>query len=74
MCIRDRWKTVHFFQTNLMELLEDITRSDKVQMWFLNYGASAHYCRDLMNHLNNIFGKRWIGLNGPVKWSLKMDQ
>ena len=59
---------LHFLQTHLMELLEDIPLADRVQMGFLNDGASAHYCRDVMNHLNNTFSKRCIDRNKLVKW------
>ena len=59
---------IHFLQTNLMELLKDIPVGDRVQLWFLNNGAFAHYCRNVMNHLNNTFTKQWICRNGPVKW------
>ena len=57
-----------------MEHVEDIPHADRVQIWFLNDVASAHYCRDLMNHLNNTFGKRQIGRNGPVKWPPRIPQ
>ena len=59
----------YIFCKRLMELLEDIPLADRVQTWFLNDGASTHYCHDLMNHSNNTFGKLWIGRSGPVKWT-----
>ena len=51
---------------NVMEHLENIPLGDREQVCFLNDGAPARYCHDVMNNLNNRLGKRWFGQNGPV--------
>ena len=37
-------------------------------MWFQHDGASAHFSRNVRNHLDVRFGQQWIGRGGPVCW------
>ena len=37
-------------------------------MWFQHDGAPAHNTANARRHLNEVFGNRWIGRNGPVAW------
>ena len=38
------------------------------RMWFQHDGALAHNTANARRHLNEVFGNRWIGRNGPVAW------
>lgn len=31
-------------------------------------GAPPHFCNNVKDHLNNTYGRQWIGRNGSVKW------
>jgi hypothetical protein len=37
-------------------------------MWFMHYGAPAHFDRIVRDHLNERFHEQWIGHCGPVSW------
>ena len=48
----------------------DIARYPNIRrrMWFQHDGAPAHNAVNARRHLNEVFGNRWIGRNGPVAW------
>ncbi|CAK9800957.1 hypothetical protein ANTPLA_LOCUS2625 [Anthophora plagiata] len=37
-------------------------------MWYMHDGAPPHFVRNVGDHLNMVFGQRWIGRDGPVAW------
>ena len=37
-------------------------------MWFQHDGSPAHSVREARQYLNETYGNRWIGRNGPVAW------
>ena len=37
-------------------------------MYFHHDGAPAHFSRNVVNFLNERFGRQWIGRGGPVAW------
>ncbi|GFW01710.1 uncharacterized protein TNCV_4086251 [Trichonephila clavipes] len=55
-----------FLQEVLPELLVDVPPSVRSRMWFQHDGASAHFSRNVRNHLDT--GQHWIGRGGPVPW------
>lgn len=57
-----------FLQNDLPILLENLDLDTRRRMWFQQDGAPAHWARVVRNHLNEAFGRRWIGRDGPTRW------
>lgn len=57
---------LNFLQNDLPVLLEDLNLNIRARMWFQQDGAPAHTFGRAVNHLNNVFRNRWIGLRGPI--------
>jgi len=37
-------------------------------LWYMHDGAPTHFVHNVREHLNTVFGQRWIGRGGPVAW------
>jgi hypothetical protein len=59
---------LHFLRTTLPTLLEDISLENRLDVWFMHDGAPPHFSNNVKDYLNNTYGRKWIGRNGPVKW------
>lgn len=59
---------LEFLRNNLNELLGDVNLSIRRRMVFQNDGAPCHFARDVREHLNETFPRRWIGRGGPISW------
>lgn len=57
-----------FLRETLPLLLQDVPLDVRRRMWFQHDGAPAHSSRIARQYLNERFGDRWIGRNGPVPW------
>lgn len=56
-------------QRVIPDLLDDVPLSVPVDdLYFQHDGCPAHYHTDVREHLNTVFGQRWIGRGGPVPW------
>lgn len=62
---------LHFLQEVFPPLLENIPLQLRSHMWFQHDGAPPHKARRVQNYLNQTYGDRWIGINGPTKWAPK---
>lgn len=59
---------LNFLRNDLPILLEDVPLDVRQRMWFLHDGCPAHFSLQVRNHLNHVFGNKWIGRGGPVAW------
>lgn len=59
---------LHFCQTELPLLLEDVPLAIRGRMWFQNDGCPAHYAHQVRAYLNQTYPQRWIGRLGPILW------
>jgi len=59
---------LRFLQVDLPNLLEDIPLNNLVGMFYQNDGCPAHTSVIVKEFLNEEYGNRWIGRNGPIKW------
>lgn len=59
---------LNFLQNELPSLLEDIPLSLLSGMTFQNDGCPVHTSLIVKNFLNEEYGEKWIGRNGPIKW------
>jgi len=57
-----------FLLNRLFDLLDDVNLADLRLIHFQHDGAPPHFARSVREHLNETFGQRWIGRNGPIKW------
>lgn len=57
-----------FLQHHLFTLMENIPLARIRDMTFQQDGAPPHHARDVTEWLNNMFGQKWIGRAGPVRW------
>lgn len=57
-----------FLQNELPQLLENLPPDLRAQMWFMHDGAPPHFSIIARQHLQNVYGNRWIGRGGPVPW------
>ena len=48
--------------------LEDVPLHIRGRMWYQHDGAPAHFAIPVRQHLNAVYGDRWIGRGGPVRW------
>ena len=55
-----------FLSDTLPLLLDDVPLGVRRRMWFQHDGTPAHNAVNARRHLNEVFGNRWIGRNGPV--------
>jgi hypothetical protein len=59
---------LEFLRNDLPALLEDVPLLDRRNHWFLHDGAPAHFLRNVRQHLDEVYGRKWIGRGGPVSW------
>lgn len=59
---------LNFLINTLPQLLGDIPLNVINEMWWMQDGAPAHRTNAVVNHLNEVFPQRWIGLRGDVFW------
>lgn len=59
---------LHFLQNDLPNLLENVPLEIRGNMYFMHDGAPAHFRITVREHLNNVYGDKWIGRGGPVSW------
>ena len=52
----------------MFDLLEDVPLGLISQMVFQHDGCPVHTSRIVKEHLDNEYGDRWIGRNGPITW------
>lgn len=55
-----------FLRNDLPQLLDN--NENRQELWFQHDGAPPHFARQARTTLNEIFGNRWIGRDGPVNW------
>lgn len=60
---------LEFLQNRLQNLLENLPLAAIRNMWIQLDGAPAHFAAPVQDWLNEEFPDRWIGRNGPVRWS-----
>jgi hypothetical protein len=63
-----RQNYLEFLQNELPEQLEALYLATRIAMYFQHDGATFHYTRLVMQHLNDIFRNRWIGRGSTIKW------
>jgi hypothetical protein len=61
---------LEFLQNELPEQLEDVPLATRIatSMYFQHDGASPHYTRLVMQHLNNTFPNMWISRGSTINW------
>lgn len=57
-----------FLQNELPQLLENLPLDLRAQMWFMHDSAPPHFSIIARQHIQNVYGNRWIGRGGPVPW------
>ncbi|XP_026828181.1 uncharacterized protein LOC113562592 [Ooceraea biroi] len=60
---------LNFLVNTLPQYLDDMPLAERLSMWYMHDGAPPHFVRNVREHLNTVFGQRWIGCGGPVAWS-----
>ena len=63
-----------FLSDTLPLLLDDVPLGVRRRMWFQHDGAPTHNAVNPRRHLNEVFGNRWIGRNGPVAWPCEISR
>ena len=59
---------LHFLQNDLPEQLEDVPLDTRRHMYLQHDGATIHYTRMVIQHLNNTYPNRWIGRGSLIHW------
>lgn len=59
---------LHFLETDLPDLLDEIPLDLRADMWFMQDGAPPHFPIAVRNHLNGVFPHRWIGRGSEFPW------
>lgn len=59
---------LNFLTQDLPELLEELPLYLRNNMWYMQDGAPPHFSLDVRQHLNQVFGNKWIGRGGPIPW------
>ena len=62
---------LHFLRNDLPELLEEVPLDTRLHMYLQHDGASIHYTRMVIQHLNNTYPNRWIGRGSLIHWSAR---
>jgi len=57
-----------FLQNGLPEQLQDVPLTTRTAMYFQHDGAPCHYTRLVMQHLNDTFPNRGIGIGSTMNW------
>ena len=57
-----------FLQNELPKQLEDVPLATRIAIYFQHDGATSHYTRHVMQHLNDTFPNRWIGCGSTINW------
>lgn len=57
-----------FLQNEVQERLDEMPLARIQQLHFQQDGAPPHNSRGVVEYLNQLFGERWIGTNGPIRW------
>lgn len=60
-----------FLQEQLPILLGNVPLQLRVNMLFQHDGAPPHKARIVQQYLDQTYGERWIGINGPIQWPPK---
>lgn len=61
----------NFLVNDLPVLLEHVPLDQWQHVWFMHDGAPTHFLCTVRQHLNQTFGKQWIGCGGPVNWPVQ---
>lgn len=59
---------LEFLENDLPAYLENVPLAVRLNLWYQQDGAPAHYARFVRMFLNQRFPNRWIGRGGPVLW------
>lgn len=59
---------LHFLQTTLEDLLDELPVARLQNMWYQQDGCPAHWALIVRAHLDQRFPGHWIGRGGPVAW------
>lgn len=59
---------LNFIRNDLPNLLDDVPMLQVRHHYFMHDGAPAHFVRPVRGHLNDTYGRRWIGRGGPIPW------
>ncbi|KOC60704.1 hypothetical protein WH47_07447, partial [Habropoda laboriosa] len=59
---------LHFLQTYLTDILDNMELEERRNMWFQQDGAPPHYMSAVKSWLNENFRNKWIGRRRPVSW------
>jgi hypothetical protein len=60
---------LQFLQNEFQNLLADtVPLLVRQRMYFMQDGAPPHFAVTVRQHLDMVFGQRWIGRGGPVAW------
>ena len=59
---------LEFLENDLPAYLENVPLAVRLNLWYQQDGAPAHYARIVRMFLNQRFPNRWIGRGGPVLW------
>jgi len=62
---------LEFLENDLPAYLENVPLAVRLNLWYQQEGAPAHYTRIVRMFLNQRFPNRWIGRDGPVLWPSK---
>jgi len=60
--------SLDFLLNELPKQLEDVPLATRIAMYFQHDGATSHYTRHVMQHLNDTFPNRWIGRGSTINW------
>lgn len=64
----NRGSYLQMLETFFSDNLEDLPLQFRNEMFFQQDGCPAHFAIEVREWLDNTFGHRWIGRNGPVLW------
>lgn len=59
---------LNFLQNGLTNLLDDVPLNLRLNMYFMQDGAPAHFAVQVREHLNAYFPHRWIGRGSEFAW------
>jgi hypothetical protein len=59
---------LQMLQNEIADLMDDLPLDIRINLFFQQDGAPPHNKNVVRNFLNNLYGDRWMGTNGPVRW------
>lgn len=59
----------HLLRNDLEDYLDNVPLLERQALIFQQDGAPAHNANINRTYLNETYGEKWIGTNGPIKWS-----